>query len=54
MASPSAGATTLKYGDVNTVTPSHVEVKGLMGMTPMETSKITEEETINKINDLKK
>ena len=26
----------------------------LIGMTPMEASKITDEETINKINDLKK
>ena len=31
-ASPSAGATTLKYGDVNTVIPSHVEVKGLISL----------------------
>ena len=30
MASPSAGATALKYGDVNTVTPSPGEVKGLI------------------------
>ena len=29
MASPSAGATALKYGDVNTVTLSPGEVKGL-------------------------
>ena len=29
LASPSAGATALKYGDVNTVTPSPGEVKGL-------------------------
>ena len=30
MASPSAGASVLKYGDVNTVTPSPGEVKGLI------------------------
>ena len=30
LASPSAGAPVLKYGDVNTVTPSPGEVKGLM------------------------
>ena len=30
MASPSAGAPELKYGDVNTVTPSPGEVKGLI------------------------
>ena len=30
LASPSAGAPALKYGDVNTVTPSPGEVKGLM------------------------
>ena len=30
MASPSAGATAFKYGDVNTVTPSPGEVKGLI------------------------
>ena len=30
MASPSAGAPALKYGDVNTVTPFPGEVKGLM------------------------
>ena len=30
LASPSAGAPTLKYGDVNTVTPSPGEVKGLI------------------------
>ena len=30
MASPSAGAPALKYGDVNTVTPSPGEVKGLI------------------------
>ena len=30
MASPSAGATALKYGDVNTETPSLREVKGLI------------------------
>ena len=29
LASPSEGAPALKYGDVNTVTPSHGEVKGL-------------------------
>ena len=29
MASPYAGAPALKYGDVNTVTPSPSEVKGL-------------------------
>ena len=29
MASPSSGAPALKYGDVNTVTPSLGEVKGL-------------------------
>ena len=29
-ASPSAGAPTLKYGDVNTETPSPCEVKGLI------------------------
>ena len=29
-ASPSAGAPALKYGDVNTVTPSPGEVKGLI------------------------
>ena len=29
LASPSAGAPALKYGDVNTVTPSPGEVKGL-------------------------
>ena len=29
LASHHAGAPTLKYGDVNTVTPSSVEVKGL-------------------------
>ena len=32
LASPSAGAPALKYGDVNTVTPSPGEVKGLMKM----------------------
>ena len=30
LASPSAGAHALKYGDVNTVTPSPCEVKGLI------------------------
>ena len=30
LASPSAGAPALKYGDVNTVTPSPGEVKGLV------------------------
>ena len=30
LASPSAGAPALKYGDVNTMTPSPDEVKGLM------------------------
>ena len=30
LASPSAGATALKYGAVNTVTPSPGEVKGLI------------------------
>ena len=30
LASPGAGAPALKYGDVNTVTPSPGEVKGLM------------------------
>ena len=30
MASPSAGAPALNYGDVNTVTPSPGEAKGLM------------------------
>ena len=30
LASPSAGAPALKYGDVNTVTPSPGEVKGLI------------------------
>ena len=30
LSSPSAGASALKYGDVNTVTPSPGEVKGLM------------------------
>ena len=30
MASPSAGAPSLKYGDVNPVTPSPGEVKGLI------------------------
>ena len=30
LALPSAGATALKYGDVNTVTPSPGEVKGLI------------------------
>ena len=30
LASPSAGAPTLKYGDINTVTPSPGEVKGLI------------------------
>ena len=30
LASPCAGAPALKYGDVNTVTPSPGEVKGLM------------------------
>ena len=30
LASPSAGAPTLKYGDVNAVTPSPGEVKGLI------------------------
>ena len=30
LASPCAGAPALKYGDVNTVTPSLGEVKGLM------------------------
>ena len=30
LASPSAGAPALKYGDVNTVNPSPGEVKGLM------------------------
>ena len=30
MASPSAGAPALKYGDVNAVTPSPGEVKGLI------------------------
>ena len=30
LASPSAGAPALKYGDVNTVTTSPGEVKGLM------------------------
>ena len=34
MASPSAGAPALKYGDVNTVTPSSGEVKGLMKINP--------------------
>ena len=29
LTSPSAGAPALKYGDVNTVTPSSGEVKGL-------------------------
>ena len=40
MASPSAGATALKYGDVNTVTPSPGEVKGLKeGAQPSTVSK---------------
>jgi len=30
LASPSAGASALKYGDVNTVTPSPGEIKGLI------------------------
>ena len=30
LASPSAGAHALNYGDVNTVTPSPGEVKGIM------------------------
>ncbi len=30
LASPCAGASALKYGDVNTVTPSPGEVKGLI------------------------
>ena len=30
LASPSAGAPALKYGDVNTVTPTPGEVKGLI------------------------
>ena len=30
LASPSAGVPALKYGDVNTVTPSRGEVKGLI------------------------
>ena len=30
LASPSAGAPALKYGDVNTVTPSPGKVKGLI------------------------
>ena len=30
LASPSAGASALKYGDVNTVTPSPGEAKGLI------------------------
>ena len=32
LASPSAGAPALKYGDVNTVTPSPGEVKGLISV----------------------
>ena len=32
LASPSAGAPALKYGDVNTVTPSPGEVKGLTNL----------------------
>ena len=32
LASPSAVAPALKYGDVNTVTPSPGEVKGLMNI----------------------
>ena len=32
LASPSAGAPALKYGDVNTVTPSPGEVKGLINI----------------------
>ena len=40
MASPSSGATALKYGDVNTVTPSPGEVKGLKeGAQPSIVSK---------------
>ena len=30
LASPNAGASALKYGDVNTLTPSPGEIKGLM------------------------
>ena len=30
LASPSAGAPALKYGDINTMTPSSGEVKGLI------------------------
>ena len=34
LTSPSAGAPALKYGDVNTVTPSPGEVKGLIFYLP--------------------
>ena len=46
MASPSAGATALKYGDVNTVTPSPGEVKGLIKIKMI----ILNSETMEKIN----
>ena len=39
MASPSAGAPVLKYGDVNIVTPSPGEVKGLMDYVPINVAK---------------
>ena len=37
MASPSAGAPALNYGDVNTVAPSPGEVKGLIKLNASKT-----------------
>ena len=41
LASPSAGAPALKYGDVNTVTPSPGEVKGLIIIELIEINECT-------------
>ena len=44
MASPSAGASALKHGDVNTVTPSPGEVKGLkeLNLNNFNTNNVTD------------
>ena len=54
MASPSAGAPALKYGDVNTETTSPSEVKGLKGRVKNRISKNLEELKIITIDEWNK
>ena len=52
MASPSAGAPALKYGDVKTVTPSPGEVKGLMKKNNFNKYKYNLEIALNSYNNI--